>query len=37
MENINKQSEEDVQAAIDFAENSSIPEPESLYEDVFAE
>lgn len=37
IENINKLSEEDVQEAIDFAENSSIPEPESLYEDVFAE
>ncbi|MCO8294452.1 thiamine pyrophosphate-dependent dehydrogenase E1 component subunit alpha [Tetragenococcus halophilus] len=37
METINKQSEEDIQAAINFAENSPIPEPDSLYEDVFAE
>ncbi|MCF1684951.1 thiamine pyrophosphate-dependent dehydrogenase E1 component subunit alpha [Tetragenococcus halophilus] len=37
IEKIDKQSEEDVQEAIDFAENSPIPEPESLYEDVFAE
>ncbi|WP_181020013.1 thiamine pyrophosphate-dependent dehydrogenase E1 component subunit alpha [Tetragenococcus halophilus] len=36
IENINKKSEKEVEEAVEFAKESSIPDPESLYEDVFA-
>lgn len=36
VDKIAEQSKEDIEAAVKFAEDSPIPDPESLYEDVFA-
>ncbi|GAF41737.1 acetoin dehydrogenase E1 component alpha-subunit [Agrilactobacillus composti DSM 18527 = JCM 14202] len=34
---IEQQSTDDIEAAVKFAEDSPLPDPESLYEDVFAD